>query len=238
MKKLLVILMIAIIATIVHGQQCTDTDSGTDYEQKGSVKYGVTTKEDSCVLSKHTEMSVEEGIWLKEYYCENDQRKNEVVDCTREGYQKCEQGTCTGKEAVAAQKEAEIAAQPKCGNDVVDSDLGEECDPPGKICYADGGYGQCDSNCKCPLEIRQGVNNNETVEANETAEAENATVENATAEKETVEPETKPEPLPEIETVEPVEIEPEPEVEEIEVPDQPLPGFVVRFVNWIKSLFS
>ena len=215
--------MVAVLATVVYGQQCTDTDGGVDYGNKGSVKYGITTQSDTCILSKRTEMSVDEGNWLKEYYCDDNQRKSDNIDCLREGYTKCEMGACTGKDAVAAKKEAEKAAAPKCGNKVVDS--GEDCDPPGKICYVDGGYGQCDSNCKCPLELgKAGV-----VKSNATA---NATEANVTAAEGQKEPES--EPLPEIETVEPVEIEPE----EIDVPEQPLPNFIVRFINWIKGLFS
>ena len=213
--------MVIFLSTVVYAQQCTDTDGGTDYENKGSVKYGVTTKDDTCILSKHTELSIEEGVWLKEYYCANNQRTSKTVDCTREGYEKCQMGICTGKEKVEAQKEAEKALLPKCGNKVVDS--GEDCDPPGKICYADGGYGQCDANCKCPLEIGKNV----------TKPAENVTEENITA-PENVTVEAAPEPLPEVEKIEPVEIEPE----EIEVPEQPLPNFIVRFINWIKGLFS
>ena len=42
----------------------------------------------------------------------------------------------------------------------------------------------------------------------------------------------EPEPLPEIEKIEPVEVE-----EERDVPE-PLPNWIVRFINWLKSLFS
>ncbi len=237
MKRILILIMVLFLAATATAQLCEETDNGIDYDNKGSVKYGVTTLEDTCILSKHTEMSVEESVWLKEYYCDNDQRKSDTIDCTREGYLKCALGVCTGKENVTAQKEAEQAAQPKCGNDVVDSDLGEECDPPGKICFADGGYGQCDEYCKCPLEIGDSgvVKKNETT-ANATATNATANVTAPAAENVTAE-EPAEEPLPEIEKIEPVEVEPEPEVEEIEI-EQPLPNFVVRFVNWIKSLFS
>ena len=223
MKKLLLIVMVLLIATVAYAQQCDETDNGIDYETKGSVKYGVTTMTDSCILSKHTEMSIEEGVWLKEYYCDDDnRRRSETVDCTREGYEKCYLGECTGKENVEARQEAEKATAPKCGNGVVEQDLGEECDPPGRVCYADGGYGQCDKYCKCPLEIDKSgvVKPKENVTANVTT---NITVEE--------EPEEIV-PLPEIEKIEPVEIIPEPEVEEEK------PGFFARIWNWFKGLFS
>ena len=171
MKKILFVIMIMMLATFVSGQQCTETDGGLDYENKGSTKYAITSTEDAWILSKHTEVTIEEGVWLKEYYCDNDVRKSDSVDCTIEGYEKCEAGACTGKEAVAAKKAATQATQPKCGNKVLDDN--EDCDPPGKICYGNGGYGQCDQNCKCPIEITyNGVVN---------ATAENVTAENVTA---------------------------------------------------------
>ena len=144
---------------------CSDTDDGGKDNndpalgKKGSVKYGITSMEDTCLTSQEG-VSTNSSRWLKEYYCTSGtdtKRESEVYECSRSGFTKCELGACVGGSA-AESLGNETAVKPKapvqaCGDERIAKDKGEECDPPGKICFGKTSkqYGICDALCKCKL---------------------------------------------------------------------------------------
>lgn len=157
------VLLLLVLAAIAYAQvaDCTDTDSGYDQEalgKRGDVKYGITTQTDICLTSENG-VSVNKSRWVKEYYCAGSplKRESKVVDCTREGFSGCENGACvsalssTGANAAVVPRSAEPVVV--CGNKKLEKDKGEECDPPGSICFGKTSkqYGQCESNCKCRI---------------------------------------------------------------------------------------
>jgi hypothetical protein len=64
------------------GTKCTDSDGGKDYSVKGSVSFGGTEHEDSCMFNQDK--------FLVEAYCENNFQKLETVECK----DRCENGKC------------------------------------------------------------------------------------------------------------------------------------------------
>ena len=136
---------------------CTDTDGGKNYGVKGTAKYAITQKEDICVISPSAEIQQDTSQYLKEYYCQDGTMKFEIVDCTREGFERCEYGKCVGGTAEAKLQGTNYTAPPTgpvCGNSIVEA--GEECDPMNKICFDDyGNIGLCNAECKCEIKIRQ-----------------------------------------------------------------------------------
>jgi len=163
MVALAVILAFSIV---VHAENatgpklCSDTDGGgvsakdAGIKTFGQVKYGIIALDDTCLTSAKGVMT-NESIWLKEYYCENDQRVSKVYDCTRYGYQKCASGACVGGTGTngstgTGNQTTGTTTTSLCGNKKLDKS--EECDPPGKICFsADKRYGICNPDCTCKV---------------------------------------------------------------------------------------
>jgi hypothetical protein len=150
-----------VLAGSVFADLCSDTDDGPTnpssppddvLSTKGSVKYGITTLYDTCLTGKEG-ISADEGVWLREYYCANDQRTYKEYDCTAYGFQGCAYGACTNKTSQSQPQDQNQTTQAFCGDKYVDKTIGEECDPPNSICFGKdvSEYGQCDSNCKCQL---------------------------------------------------------------------------------------
>lgn len=74
MKRLMVFVSVVLIFSMVSfvSAVCTDTDGGKNYNILGKVSLDSTERvyKDTCQLGK-----------LKEYYCENNELKEEIVDC-------------------------------------------------------------------------------------------------------------------------------------------------------------
>jgi hypothetical protein len=248
---LLTCLFLLAIPVLAQSGACTDLDDGPvdDGEPEpyiattASVKYGISEKTDECVSGKdgyHKDPS----LWVREYYCgigeAGVQRKYRDYDCTRYGYTGCEGGKCIGKSAEEAKKTSSGPAQASCGDKKVQSEMGENCDPPDSICYSEGTIGICTrpndaglGGCQCKL--YSGGSGTVTVPApEETAE------EPSEAQEETFEEE------PEEETADEAMLEEEkqePAVEE----RQPLPeefkeskgvGFTRSISNAVKGFFK
>jgi hypothetical protein len=153
---------------------CRESDNGKEYDVKGYVQYGVTKYEDLCVLKPDADMRLPESQYLKEYYCESDARTHKIVDCKREGYDKCKDGVCvssqtttaTGNTTVKNTTKYSVYTAPYCGDKKVGT--GEECDPPDKICYKGTDIGLCSAACKCAVKISGG----HVVSGNQTAKPE------------------------------------------------------------------
>ena len=158
MRGLIIVVMVLVLAVVVSASNvslCTDTDGGgakskdAALKTKGEVKYGLTSMVDTCLTSQEG-VSTNQSKWLKEYFCENDQRKSEVYDCIRYGFSGCENGECKGTSTQSQEQTQPVSA---CGNKILEKEKGEECDPPNKICFGktSAQYGLCDGNCKCRI---------------------------------------------------------------------------------------
>ncbi len=160
-QLLFTFLLLLAVFVFAQGPECSDTDGGKDenaLSRRGDVRYGITTQTDVCLTSREG-VSVNKSNWLKEYFCEGNplQRQSRVFDCTREGFIGCENGACI---SIGGSGGANVTVVPKpvvpvnaCGNERLEKDKGEECDPPGAICFGKTSkqYGQCESNCKCKI---------------------------------------------------------------------------------------
>lgn len=164
--KMLIVCILALLSIGAAAQTCADTDGGGSDDthteaitEKGEVTYGITTKEDTC-LSSQEGFSVNQSQWLREYYCGGnpEQRKSKVYDCVRLGYSGCEDGACvdtssSNTSATTTQTTQTYTQTNHCGNDIVEKDKGEECDPPGSICFGrtSAQYGSCQADCTCKI---------------------------------------------------------------------------------------
>lgn len=161
MKKWLVIVTLLLAVPFVFAANtslCSDTDGGGGDEDdaaikvKGSVKYGITSMEDTC-LTATDGVSTASGKWLREYFCYQDHRNSETYDCVKLGGN-CVQGACnitgTATNGSGSSTPKPVAA---CGNKILEKDKGEQCDPPGSICFGKttAQYGSCQSDCKCKI---------------------------------------------------------------------------------------
>lgn len=245
-KLVLAAIMLLILPVVLAQVTCTDTDTGgTDPEpqigEQGRVKYGLTEKADTCISGK-AGYSVSEGQWIREYFCDNDQRESKDYDCTRYGFEKCEQGVCVGKEKVKAEKKTRRAAlPPRCGDEIVQPERGEECERPDDICYKNDSVGICTrpneqgfGGCKCKLYKTE----------EKPSEVEEEVIEEPEAPPEVAEeipekPEKKPEEAPEEVVVEEVPEEPEEELKPVGIGvTKAIANAVAAFFNWIAGLFS
>jgi len=163
MKKLLMVAIFLLLASVAYAQvQCTDTDGGgkdskdAALKTMGTAKVGVTPKVDVCLTSEEG-VSVNESDYLKEYYCGTDnQVKFEVYDCTREGYSGCRNGACYGASSGSTSNTSSGSTSTpvsSCGNKLLEKNKGEQCDPPGSICFGktSAQYGQCLNDCTCQI---------------------------------------------------------------------------------------
>ncbi|RMD58565.1 hypothetical protein D6825_00370 [Candidatus Woesearchaeota archaeon] len=156
-------MLVLILALSASAQVCTDTDGGgakskdkSALETLGRVKYGLTEKTDSCVISARSEVRTNSSKYLLEYYCGDGLRESEIYDCTREGYTGCQDGKCVGASSGSSSSGSEQytpQAVEHCGNKIVEKDKGEQCDPPGSICFGKttAQYGSCQADCSCKI---------------------------------------------------------------------------------------
>ncbi len=99
---------------------CEDTDDGKNYSVPGQTCFGVQCEQDYCI----------EG-WrdLVEYYCEGDEIKSEIIECTPElGGEDCIDAMCTN-----------VAPVPPC----------DVCKIGTKICVDENSYEECISQGEC-----------------------------------------------------------------------------------------
>lgn len=159
MRGWILILAIVVLALSASAATlCTDTDSGgakskdAALKVRGEVKYGITAQSDTCLTSEDG-VSTNKSKYLKEYFCDLDTRKSEVYDCVRLGFSGCENGECKGASSGASNQTQQEAPVSACGNERLEKDKGEECDPPNKICFGKTSdqYGMCGSDCKCKI---------------------------------------------------------------------------------------
>jgi major membrane immunogen (membrane-anchored lipoprotein) len=227
MKKVIVCMMIFVfLASFVSADLCMDSDDGEDYAEKGYVKYGVTKFYDTCVLNPSTDMSIQEGAYLKEYFCDDDKRVNDIIDCSREGFDMCKEGKCIDLDpSDDSAPKAPVYTAPVCGNKVVDP--GEDCDPPDKICYKGSDIGLCSEICKCEIKIKDGrlVSDDE----NETTEV--------TDEQET-EQEPKAETKTEVKKSTDPDGVPSTQIDRLSLPKEPKKGLFSRMLAWFAGWFD
>jgi predicted small secreted protein len=186
MKRLLMVLVFLVLASTAYAQvQCTDTDGGgkdsndAALKVKGTAKVGVTPKVDVCLTSEEG-VSINESHYLKEYYCGADKQvKFEVYDCTREGYSGCRDGACYGASSGSTSNtssSSSSSSSSSCGNEILEKAKGEQCDPPGSICFGKttAQYGQCMNDCTCKIsgaaEPVKAVCGDDTVDSGEDCE--------------------------------------------------------------------
>ncbi len=164
-KKILIgFLICLLILTITNASEeppemCTDSDVGPEdgrnpteevLTTKGSTKYGIRTSKDICVKGTETDMYMEESPYLKEFYCDdNDQREFVIFYCGDYGYEKCVDGACIGTGTGTKPNQYAQRVIADCGNKIREKDLGEECDPPGSVCWDKDNYGMCQPDCSC-----------------------------------------------------------------------------------------
>jgi len=185
---LLVFSIISSTAVFAQGVTCDDPDEQPDMEDTidsvATVKYGLTDKTDECVSGRdgyHKDPS----SWVREYYCaeitlaeggKTVKRNYEDIDCTRHGYEKCEGGRCVGgTTAGGTTTRPRTPEQPRCGDKRIDSNRGEQCDPPDDICYIGDDIGICTrptkegfGGCQCKLYDAGAAAEPETPPANAT----------------------------------------------------------------------
>lgn len=158
MKHVLWLLVVLVLSLSVSAALCSDADSGgasnkdAALKQASSVKYGVTTQFDVCLTSEEG-VSTNKSKYLREYFCDNDQRQSKVYDCVRYGYQGCENGACYGAGSGTQNTSTTSTPVSACGNKRVEKDKGEQCDPPGSICFGKttAQYGSCNPDCTCKI---------------------------------------------------------------------------------------
>lgn len=244
MKKTIALIVFLVCFILLSGvafadSLCTDNDDGRNYAHKSTTKYGITSEEDRCVLGPKADVRTETSMYLKEYFCAEDTRKSDIVDCSREGYERCYQGACVGgKKGASTSNGTNYTLPPElpqCGDKKVNS-VGEQCDPPGKICYTETfDIGLCSAACKCDVKLKaEGgiVNKTENATANETQPAANVTLPKEEPKTEVPAETPKEEPKEEV-TPEPTDIAAAPVKEEAKPK-----GFFAAIWHWIKGLFS
>ena len=237
MKKIITILIFLMCTGIVSAAICTDTDGGENYAEKGETKYAISGKEDICVIGPNAEVRTDTSQYLKEYYCDtNDQMKFEIIDCKREGFEKCEEGVCVGGSSESSSGNyTPPPPEPNCGNMVVDP--GEDCDPMNKICFGEGGdIGLCNADCQCEIKLKaDGSKTDETDTEDEEDQEIETSVDTDTLTENEEEPDEKPVVIDKKEPEEDKEIT----VTIAEKPKKEVSkGFFAKIWAWIKGLFS
>jgi len=166
-----------ILSSIAYAGSCTDSDGGPIDPAKptkfigikGSVDYGTGPKPDYCV-SRLGGTMVTESNWVRENYCDGGALATKDYLCGSYSYDSCQNGICinyTGTQAalddVGTAPNKTAVSKELCGNKKLDGL--EECDPPHKVCMADGGkMGTCSDDCVCETAKPK----NQTAAANQT----------------------------------------------------------------------
>ncbi len=166
---MLIVLLFSVFA--VHAVvECNDLDEQPDIEDTldsaAKVEYGIEDKTDICVSGRDG-YSKNPSTWVREYYCatvsggegpSTVQRKYEDFDCTRFGFTKCDGGKCTGTTSGTSGSTATpTSTSPFCGDKKIQTERGEQCDPPDDICYLTEKIGICTrpigkiGGCQCKL---------------------------------------------------------------------------------------
>jgi len=234
MRKALIFLAIFLLSAGIVSAACTDSDGGENYAEKGETKI-ISGKEDICIISPSAEVRQDTSEYLKEYYCDkNDQIKYKIIECIREGFEKCEMGKCVGGEGEAKAKNENYTApppEPFCGDSIVDE--GEECDPMNKICFDDeGNIGLCNENCMCEIKIKQ-----DGSKADDTGEEDTGTNETTDVEIDTpTEKEAEPEPVV-VKKEEPEQEKITVEITEKKKQEKAPKGLFSKIWAWITSWF-
>ncbi len=245
MSRTAILLMIAaaIIAIPVFSLTCTDSDDGPvdpaypkEFISKpGNTTVAKTVLSDYCLREKGG-VKINEGPWIKEYMCIGSLAIGKDYKCADYGYDKCitDKGMAacvkTGQTTIAAPvakpvvnatkpKKPKVPLKPQCGDKKVQPELGEQCDPPGRLCVdADGFAGTCEKDCKC-----KAYKKGEVPPAEEIKPAEEA----------------------KIETKAPAEVKPEAPVKKEEIKEEKKEaelvvqqGFFERMWGWLSKTFS
>ncbi len=171
-----------ILSSIAYAGSCTDSDGGPIDPAKptkfiginGSVDYGTGPKPDYCV-SRLGGTMITESNWVRENYCDGGSLATKDYLCGSYSYDSCQNGICinyTGTQAalddVGTAPNKTAISKELCGNKKLDGL--EECDPPHKVCMADGGkMGTCTDECTC--ETAQQKNQTAANQTNQTAQA-------------------------------------------------------------------
>ncbi len=266
MRKLVLGLLALLLfsAMTAFAVECNDLDEQPDIEDTldtaAKVEYGITPETDKCVHGKDS-YSQDPGPWVREFFCETVsgceggqmivKRTYEDFECARYGFEKCEGGRCVGGKATPSATKKPASAQPICGDKTVQSERGEQCDPPDDICYLDvdgkSKIGVCTrpdpvtkiGGCACKLYQASGTATPEQPEEKK----EEAPPVTPPAEEPEQPPETQP-PAPEEKAVEPPPAEREPlPTEKMEEPQgvgvtRAITNTVKRFFSWIGSWFD
>jgi hypothetical protein len=227
MKKIVAyaICLLLLVSFVAASDLCKESDDGKDYEESGYVKYGVTIYDDLCVLSPGVDMRLPESSFLKEYYCDDDERKHKIVECSREGFEKCKDGKCVGGSQDSSQSTTPVYTGPECGNKKIET--GEDCDPPTKICYEGSDIGLCSTTCKCEIKIIADGSGTDSQDENETV------VDDEPEEKTT---EEKKEPVKTTTTVEDKDGI-STQKDRLALPKEPKKGLFGRVWNWFLDIF-
>jgi len=247
MKKIVLYLicLFLLISFVSAGDLCKESDDGKDYEEAGYVKYGVTKYNDLCVLEPDADMRVEEGIYLKEYYCDedNDERKHKIVDCTQLGFEKCEDGRCVNSQSSQGSSQSQNSAPvyvAECGNKIVDS--GEDCDPPDKICYKGSDIGLCSDTCKCEIKISSGTSSDNEEETEESESEVDSETDSKDKEDDSVEDKVESNEKDETEEVSKDSVDPDgvasTQIDRLSLPKEPKKGLFGRIWAWFADWFN
>ncbi|MBW2969211.1 hypothetical protein KY314_03780, partial [Candidatus Woesearchaeota archaeon] len=187
---------------------------------------------------------VEEGIYLKEYYCDedNDERKHKIVDCTQLGFEKCEDGRCVNSQSSQSSSQSQTSAPvyvAECGNKIVDS--GEDCDPPDKICYKGSDIGLCSDTCMCEIKISSGTSS-DNEEESEDVETEDNKTEEIKEDNNKVQDESKVEKTNNNKEQEESSADPDgipsTQIDRLSLPKEPKKGLFGRIWAWFAAWFD
>lgn len=260
MRKLILGLLAFVLfsAVTVFAVACNDLDEQPDIEDTidtaAKVEYGITPETDKCMHGAES-YSQDPGPVVREFFCETVpasegqtivKRAYKDFECARYGFEKCEGGKCVGGQTTPGTTKRQASVQPSCGDKTVQSERGEQCDPPDDICYLDvngkSQVGICTrpdpvtkiGGCTCKLYQASGTATPEQPEEKKeeaplvTQPAEEPEQPSAPEEKLVEQPPAEREPLP---------------TEEMEAPrgvgvTRAITNAVKRFFSWIGSWFD
>lgn len=164
MKHILWTVLFIFLASFTFAD-CVDSDGGPtvpnnpsegSLSMKGVTKLdpGITENVDVC-LTDPSGVSTNKSDYLKEYYCDGSDVAFKVYKCSHYGFVDCRNGACFKNSSSfnSGSDDNNNNDAGFCGDKIMQKDLGEECDPPGSICFGSDAseYGQCLDSCKCKL---------------------------------------------------------------------------------------